>query len=238
MFKIAVLIIHGFMGETSEVEYLSNYIKLNTNIVSYTFTLPGHDKHTTKSIEYTDWINASRDMLTKLKQKYNIIYVIGHSMGGIIASILAHENKEVKKLVLVAPAYLYLDFNENFDNIKSIIKNPIKNKKRYSETTHKVMNTPLSSMLEFKKLVDKYYNIPKEISCDTLIIQGEKDAVVPVKSSVYVYESILSKHKYLKVIQDGTHGLLYGDKKEEISRYITSYLKGGLEWKIVKNSKI
>ena len=32
MFKTAVLIIHGFMGEVSEIEYLSNYIKLNSNI--------------------------------------------------------------------------------------------------------------------------------------------------------------------------------------------------------------
>lgn len=238
MFKTAVLIIHGFMGEVSEVEYLSNYIKLNTNIDSYTFTLPGHDKHTIRDVNYIEWLEASKEMLNQLETKYNKIYIIGHSMGGVIASILAKENKRIKKLVLVAPAYIYLDFNENLDNIKSIIKNPIKNKERYSEATYKVMNTSISSMLEFKKLIKKYYDVPKEINCDTLIIQGEKDAVVPVKSSIYVYDSILSKHKYLKIIPNETHGLLYGKKKEEVSRYITSYLKGGLEWKIAKNLKI
>ena len=238
MFKTAVLIIHGFMGEVSEIEYLSNYIKLNSNIDTYTFTLPGHEKHTLRDVKYNEWIKRSEEMLNQLKMKYNRIYIVGHSMGGVIASILASKNKEVKKLVLVAPAYIYLDFNENFDNIKSIIKNPIKNKDRYSETTHKVMNTSISSMLEFKKLIEKFYNIPNEIKCSTLIIQGGKDAVVPIKSSEYVYEKVKSKQKFLKVMPNETHALLYDKNKDKISKYITIYLKGGLEWITVKNLNI
>ncbi len=238
MFKKAVLIIHGFMGDVSEVEYLSNYIKLNSNLDTYTFTLPGHDKHTLKNVKYQDWIDSSEKMLEKLKEKYNTIYVVGHSMGGVIATILASKNKCINKIVLVAPAFIYLNFNENLDNIKNIIKNPIKNKERYSEATLKVMNTSILSMLEFRKMVEKNYDIPKQINCSTLIIQGEKDAVVPIKSSNYVYDSILSRDKHIKTIPNETHAILYGKKKEEISNYITAYLKGGLEWITVKNSKI
>lgn len=238
MFKSAVLIIHGFMGDISEVEYLLNYIKLNTNIDSYSFSLPGHDKYTLKNVEYTDWMDASREMLKKLKKKYNTIYIIGHSMGAVIGSVLAIENPEIKKLVLVAPAYIYLDLNENIGNIKSIIKSPIKNKEKYFDVTHKVMSTSILSMLEFRKLVEKYYDTPQKIKCNILILHGEKDPVVPLKSCTYVYENVLSKDKHLTIIEGETHALLYGNKKEEIARYISSYLKGGIEWKIAKNLKI
>lgn len=238
MFKKAVLIIHGFMGEISEVEYLSNYIKLNSNIDAYSFSLPGHNKHTLKSVKYEDWIKASEDMLESLSKKYNTIYLIGHSMGGVIATHLAKEHKIIKKLILIAPAFIYLDFNENFNNIKTIIKNPIKNKKRYVETTHKVMNTSIESILEFQKLIKKYYDTPKNITTNTLILHGEIDAVVPIRSSQYVYDTILSKDKHIKLIPNEGHGLLYGETKDYISNYITTYLKGGLEWIIAKNSKI
>ncbi len=237
MFKKAVLIIHGFMGEISEVEYLNNQINLNSNIDAYAFSLPGHDKYTIKDVKYQDWIKASENMINTLKKKYKTIYVIGHSMGGVIACHLATKFKEVKKVILVAPAFIYLDY-DNLGNIKEIIKNPIKNQDRYKDATYKVLHTSLSSVLEFRKLVEKYYETPKEINCPILILQGDKDAIVPIKSSNYVYDSVLSKDKFIKIIPNETHSILCGPNKDKISRYITKYLIGGLEWIIVKNSKI
>ena len=69
-------------------------------------------------------------------------------------------------------------------------------------------------------------------------MQGDSDVVIPIKSSNYVYDNLKSKDKYLQIISDEGHDLLYGNKKEKISNYISMYLQGGLKWKIVKNSKI
>lgn len=237
MFKKAVLIIHGFMGETSKMEYLSNYIELNTNIDSYTFTLPGHDKPSLKDVKYEEWIETSLNTINELKKKYNTIYIIGHSMGGVIGSYLASKHKEVKKLVLVAPAFIYSNI-ESLGDVKTILQYYIKNKDLYEDVIHKITHTSIKSVLEFQKLVKEHYNIVKEIKCSTLIVQGDSDVVIPIKSSNYVYDNLKSKDKYLQIISDEGHDLLYGNKKEKISNYISMYLQGGLKWKIVKNSKI
>ena len=52
-----------------------------------------------------------------IKHGYKEIYVIGHSMGGVIAAYLASKYKEVKKLVLAAPAFQYFKFEGNKINI-------------------------------------------------------------------------------------------------------------------------
>ena len=170
MFKKAVLIIHGFMGETSKMEYLSNYIELNTNIDSYTFTLHGHDKPYLKDVKYEEWIETSLNTINELKKKYNTIYIIGHSMGGVIGSYLASKHKEVKKLVLVAPAFIYSNI-ESLGDVKTILQYYIKNKDLYEDVIHKITHTSIKSVLEFQKLVKEHYNIVKEIKCSTLIVQ-------------------------------------------------------------------
>jgi len=238
MSRKAVLIIHGFMADMKEVEYLSNTIKNNSNIDVYSFTLPGHDKAILKAVKYEDWIKYSQEMLDTLKPKYKTIYLVGHSMGGVISTYLAAKNKEVKKLVLVAPSFIYLKFNENINLLKEKLKNTPQNRKRYKEVAQRIFTSSLSSMIEFRKLVKKYYDTPKEVTCPILIIQGEKDAVTPIKSSKYVYDNVRSEKKHLKIIKDANHGLLYDYKKENVSKYICNYLKGGLLWIITKNLKI
>ena len=59
-----------------------------------------------------DWINKAEEEIEKIiNNGYREIYIIGHSMGGVIASYLASKYKEVTKLVLAAPAFHYLAFN-------------------------------------------------------------------------------------------------------------------------------
>ena len=56
---------------------------------------------------------------------YSEVYIIGHSMGGVIASYLASKYKQVKKLVLAAPAFHYLAFKgDKVDVLESIKKLP------------------------------------------------------------------------------------------------------------------
>ena len=108
MFRKAVLIIHGFAGGTYDEEELANYLELNRNFDVYQFTLPGHEKNLGK-VKYQEWIDASENQVKWLiNNGYGSIYLIGHSMGGVIASYIATKYKEVKKLVLAAQKRYYL----------------------------------------------------------------------------------------------------------------------------------
>ena len=94
-FRKAILLIHGFAGGSYDYGDFGNDLQLYRNFDVYTFTLPGHDKPKINKVTKEDWINAAENQIEKIiNNGYKKIYVIGHSMGGIIASHLASKYKE------------------------------------------------------------------------------------------------------------------------------------------------
>ena len=64
-----------------------------------------------QKITYELWIDKAKQEIEYLINKgYKKIYVLGHSMGGVIATYIATQYKEVKKLVLAAPAFEYFGY--------------------------------------------------------------------------------------------------------------------------------
>ena len=125
IFRKAILIIHGFLGGTYDLELLANNLELNKNFDVFQFTLPGHERNFSK-VTYQEWIKSCEEHVEWLiGSGYKNIYVIGHSMGGVITSYLATKYKEIKKIVLAAPAFHYLSItNEKADIPKSIKTTP------------------------------------------------------------------------------------------------------------------
>ena len=227
IFKRAILIIHGFAGGTYDQEYLANYLELERNFDVFQFTLPGHDKNLSKS-KHEDWIKKSEDQVLWLKEKgYNKIYIIGHSMGGVIATYLASKYKEVKKLILLAPAFHYLNIiNNNFD-IKETFKSAKDALKTYSsdEIISRFLKLDITSVKELMTLVSKYYEYPKKLETPTLIIQGKADKIVPISSSKYVYDNIKTNIKKIVYVNNMTHDIKDYYDALEIYKIIKEFLK-------------
>ena len=119
--KKAILMIHGFVGGIYDFGNFQNELTLKKQFDVFTFTLPGHEKTIVTGVKYEQWIKeAEKQIEMIIDNNYKTIYVIGHSMGGVIATHLASKYKEVKKLVLAAPAFRYFDFKEGNFDIKGI----------------------------------------------------------------------------------------------------------------------
>lgn len=227
MFRRAILIIHGFAGGTYDLEYLANKLELINYFDVFTFTLPGHDSNLDK-VKMESWIKSAEDMMEMLIQHgYKNIYVIGHSMGGIIACHIAGKYKEVKKLVLAAPAFHFLSFEGNKNDIVEFIKKGKSALKEYKTNAvlSKFMNMPPNAIKEFVKLVNTYYECPSLVKTPTLIIEGTKDIVVPMSSAKYVYDAIKSKQKILLVVKDINHSIYKSKRKEEVTDKTIKFLK-------------
>lgn len=227
MFRKAVLIIHGFAGGTYDEEQLASYLELNRDFDVFQFTLPGHDKNLSK-VEHQEWIIASANQVEWLiKNGYNRIYLIGHSMGGVIATYLAARYKQIKKLVLAAPAFHYLNVIKDDLNVGESLKIAPKIIKDYGsdEILARILKLNVSVLKEFMDLVKEYYDYPKELTCKLLILQGKSDNLVPVSSSEYVYEKAKSKDKKMVLLDDVTHDIFREENKEEIFKIVERFLK-------------
>ena len=226
LFRKAIVIIHGFTGNLYDNEYLMNYLEYNSHFDVYARTLPGHNKDRFSDASIDDWKKSVDDDIKKLiNNGYKTIYVIGHSMGGILASYVAGRYKEIKKLVLVNAAFDYLNFKQNKNDVKD------HDFSKYSHLWQKALRTSPFMVNEFRKLVKESNNILPKVNCDVLILRSMKDEIVPISVGDIIYEKVSSKNKYLTSIKDASHVVLKGEKKEIVSEYIEKFLKGGIVWK-------
>lgn len=227
-FRKAILLIHGFAGGNYDYGELGNDLELFRSFDVFTFTLPGHDKVVINHVTREDWIKKAENQIEKLiNNGYHEIYIIGHSMGGVIASYLASKYKEVKKLVLAAPAFRYFSFkNDKLDVVQSLKKVP-KLFKEYpsEEILSRFFKVPITTIKEFMKLVEEHTNDIQKITCPTLILWGTKDEIVPKDSVNYVFDNISSKSVTLFEIKTLTHDLFINDRYEDVKKIITFFLR-------------
>ena len=201
-----IIILPGW-GEVNSTFYnIINYFKdYNIYLISYpSFNdtpLPNKD------LTIYDYANIVFEFINKKSIKN--IYIIAHSFGGRIASIiLSKYNLNIKKLVLIDTAGLK---NRSIKHkVKTLIykiriklsknKNKIFNK--YASSDYKALDKKLSNT--FKNIVNedlrKYY---KRINIDTLIIWGERDAITPLKDGKKLNKLI--KKSALITFKYGTH---------------------------------
>jgi len=226
IFRKAILVIHGFGGGIYDEEYLINRLQLIKNYDVYTFTLPGHDG-IKANMKEDKWVEKTEEMINFLiKNGYKKIYVIGHSMGGVLATRLASKYKEVKKLVLLAAAFRYLEFKEDeVDVVKSLTKLPGLAKEYKDEFVSRMQKMPLPSIKEFMNTIRHNEDSLKNIYIKTLIIQGTNDNLVPQETADFIYDLIPSQEKEVLMCEGVNHDIFRSNKKEQITKEIIEFLK-------------
>lgn len=232
LFRKAILVIHGFCGGLVDNEFLINQLETHANYDVYAWTLPYHEKKIMLGVKYTDWVEAVEHQVEFLLQHgYRSIYVIGHSMGGVLACHLATKYPQIKKLVLLSPAFDYLSYEQYREDFSHFWRLWHDSSVAYHRALWKAIQAPIPVVVQFQKLVRTYRPILKEVTIPCLVLFGDKDEVVPYSTLAYVKKNIGSKKVDVVTIRGGRHVLVRGSKQEEVISYIEAYFKGGYQWK-------
>ena len=151
-------------------------------------------------------------------------------MGGVIAAHLASKYPQVKKVVMAAPAFRYLDFKDGKVNLKGIndsvkdIPEVFKNMGT-DFVLERFQKTPIPTLLEFTKLVSNYEHDLENITCPVLTIRGLKDKMVPEEAVKLVYDNVKSKTNILININEVTHDCFKKKRCDELKQIITDFLR-------------
>lgn len=226
---IGCLVIHGFTGGPYEVEPLRKYLAMHTDWKIVVPTLSGHGEELDlKDVAHEVWLEEATAALKKLKQTCDEVYVVGFSMGGMIAAYLA-ATEEVDKLVLLATARKYLSFKHLSQYVAEMIGDSFKGKLEeneiYKHYKSKIGTVPLSANIEFMKLVNKTKDYLEEITTPVFIAQGKQDGLVPYQVAYALEEEIPSEHKEIVFFEQSSHLICLGHDSEVLNKMVYAFLK-------------
>lgn len=221
----ACLLIHGFTGSPAHMRYLGQYL----NQVGYTVRgvlLPGHGT-TLADMEETD----SSDWYAKVEKEYKSlqaenenVYVLGLSMGGTLALLLA-QNYEVDKVVSIAAPIKLQDKTAYVTPLLKYFKRfrewPETDKDKYDIGYSGV---PIASVPELLKLIKRAKQNLDRIDCPSLIIQSSDDETVKPVSAEMIYQGITSNKKEILWLEKSGHVCTVGAEKDLIHQKITDFL--------------
>lgn len=175
---------------------------------------------------WQNWVRRAKETVEHYIFEKRPIYIIGFSMGGVIASYLAATCK-VERLILLAPAFQYL----NVENITNILVSGatglLNNKKEKDE-----VELPKAFYSTFTEVIKNLKPYIKEVSCPILFIHGDEDEVIPVKSSIQAFEKLPHNQKKLFIVHQGSHRLLMDQK---VNWEVYQMIRLVLDHKILNN---
>lgn len=226
---VGCLLIHGFTGSGFEVEPLVHHLT-GRGIHAVCPTLAGHGINPEKPMQdvvWQDWVRSAEVAIQQLKDEYDTIYVIGFSMGGLIAGYLANRY-QADKLVLLSASVFYLNPKQLAKDLaaltQSLLKNP-EQRQAFRHYTERIKAIPLKAVSEFRRLVRALKPELANITIPTLIIQGALDDLVDPKSATYIHDSVKSTDKHLHILPKSKHIVCHDCEQEKLIKLVGDFLE-------------
>ncbi len=224
------LLIHGFTGSPSEMK------DLGLHLSSYGLTvrgvlLKGHGicPEVMAKTDWKQWYQSVQIELQKLKEECPVVYVVGLSMGGLLALYTAAHHEISGVVSMNAPIFLQ---NTRIKQVPFLrfIKRYEKMEKTYDGSDHfcydRVPLTCVSSLLKFIKVTQKDLT---NINVPASILQSKIDPTVVPESGQYIYEHISSAQKELVWLESNDHLVTKSSIKEEVFEHVAQFVLSGLK---------
>lgn len=228
--KIDFLFIHGFSSQASSHNSLKKWAT-KKGYKYYALDLPGHGESENKAQLTFDNMIKYVDAYI-FRYKLNNIVLAGHSMGGGIASCICAKHKEKVKALILEDPLNYGVFKRSSDDFKSIYERYKVAKETKKRTGIGIFENIYKGKIEYRGLLLNILkpvnllmiqNAIKQIECPTLLIFGDKDPVIAVKSSVVNFMKNIKNIK-VNIIPDSGHSPSK-DNPGEYIKAINNFLK-------------
>ena len=220
--KNGVYIIHGFSNTTYEVKQLAKFLGHN-GYHTIANNLPGHGTSVEQcnKIKYADWLYFTKQNIAKLASQSDRIYVIGCSMGAVLA-LYAASIFPVNAVVAGAPVFRFNNpFTINFliPLFSRIIKT--KTKKNFQKTLgqrkfYGYKDYPLIALNEMRKMNKNVIKKLKKVTCPSLIIHSKADKMSIIQNVELVFSNITSTNKQKILLEHAHHNLFDANPDQKL----------------------
>ena len=219
-----VLLIHGFTATTAEVRLIAE--KLHAD--GYTTAaplLPGHGTYPDdlNRVTWQMWLEKVKESYEHLARECERVFVLGESMGALLAIELAAQHPELNGVMLFAPAIkvkkLWLSsflvfFQDWVEKPKNDDGLPWKGYNVY----------PVKAALELYKLQQNTKKQLGRINQPTLVFTGEFDTTISPDSADIILDGIRSKEKQRIHMEESPHCILLAEELDLVYDYVLEFI--------------
>lgn len=229
-----ILLIHGFTGSPANMRPLAEALIADVPYTIEGMLLPGHgtqmrDMRTHGG--YAPWRKAVFDAFDALAARCAQVSVIGHSMGGVLALLLAEERPVHRVVSIAAPMRL-----KNRAAVLSPVLGwavpylPGSGKQRaeedyLSEYDLGYPGTPVCRVGDLLRLMREARRGLDKIRCPLLIAQPRGDETVQPESADILCRGASSAPKELLWLERSGHQCVIGPDRDELFAACTAFLK-------------
>lgn len=217
-----VIIVHGFTGNKLGNNFffvrMSKYFTENGyGTFRFDFTGSGESDGEFEDMSLTSELNDMDSIINYVKTNLNVnkdkIYIIGHSMGGLITTLKAEDYKP-KKIILLAPA------NDMHKTItERVYGSFIQNKEEVNYKGLKIKKEFISDLEKYKP-----YGKAKLYKGDVLIFRGSEDTAVSKETCVKTESTFPGTVEYYEL-----DGVDHSFTNYNIRQYIMKKIKNFIE---------
>ncbi len=231
---VGVLLVHGLNGTSSDFAGLEEFLQ-DRGMLTNNMLLPGHGVHVRELISkgWSDWEKAVRQELQALKQRCDVVFLVGHSLGGALAlHVAAHE--EVAGIVsMCAPLYMH-PWTELVVGLAKRVTPLLPSlgedvhwqiRRRYKRDVYRWM--PMASVESMLRFLPQLRAELPHVTVPALVMTSIFDHVVPARDGREIYRLLGSKEKYLVTLHRSYHVIMKDHDREEVfaktAAFITRY---------------
>jgi len=220
-----ILLIHGFTATTAEVRLMAE--KLHR--VGYTTAgplLPGHGTHLDDLNRSTwqMWLEKVKKFYENLQRDCDRVFVIGESMGALLALELASQHPEINGLLLFAPAIkveklwlsrLLAPFKDHLEKSGEDDGLPWKGYTVY----------PVKASVELLNLQRHTRKQLPKITQPIIVFTGEFDRSIAPNAAEIVMKGISSKTRKHIHMKDSPHCIILDGELDRAFNHVIQFIK-------------
>lgn len=232
--KRAVLLLHGFTGNSADVRMLGRYLEKQ----GYTCHAPHYKGHGVPPEELVktgpeDWWKDVMMAYDFLKSKgHEEIAVAGLSLGGVFSLKLGY-TVPIKGIVsMCAPMYIKSEemmFKGVLDYAREFKKYEGKAQEQIEREMDLLADKPMNTLKALQELITDVREHVDLIYAPTFVVQGRHDDVINPKSADIIMDAIESPVKKIKWYEESGHVITLDKEKDQLHEDVLEFLES-LDW--------
>ena len=221
---IGVLLVHGFNGSKHDLAEMEMILQ-RRGMITHNMVLPGHGTHVRDmlAVGWKDWAAAVRLELNALRQRCDVVFLVGHSLGGSLVLHTAAYEEVSGVVAMCAPIRMYpmtrflvwagKFFTPLAPSFGEDIRDRAARRRSIRGAYHWTPMRAIESMMLY--LPTLRAELP-HITAPALIMTSINDHVVPARDGREIYQLIGSKEKHLVTLYQSYHVIMKDHDREEV----------------------